>query len=58
MISLEVGDFKKGYSRNLLDLFLARGYEALAFDANTLTMMPHVLKDDYVFDNLLLIPTT
>lgn len=58
MISLEVGDFKKGYSRNLLDLFLARGYQPLAFDSNTQTMMPHVLKEDYVFDNLLLIPTT
>ncbi len=56
MISLEVGDFKKGYSRHLVELFLSRGYRALEFDVETLKMVPHVLKDDYTFDNLLLVP--
>jgi FkbM family methyltransferase len=56
MISLEVGDFKKGYSRNLVELFLSRGYQAMEFNPNLLKLIPHELKEKYSYDNLLLLP--
>lgn len=57
MISLEVGDFKPGYSQKLIELFLARGYQALEFNHQMLRLVPHTIKDRYTYDNLLLVPS-
>jgi FkbM family methyltransferase len=56
LLTLEVGDFVKGRSRLLIQSFLDQGYDAWEYDPASRGVRPHVLKEDYVFDNLLLKP--